>query len=111
MNIINDRRTCTTVAVCHVIVPAGSTVRRVEARLTTIPPAFPDASTALIDICAYVFDPPDESTWLFGQEAIQGRRPIVWEGILKSDVQAHIWCYFQNCTAGNQAELGVTYEQ
>lgn len=94
-------------------VPPSAVIRRVEVHLTQLPPAYPDASTAIADICSIVeSDTVDSSTWLFGQETITARQPVSWQGKLKVGDQFHgkVFCSFQGLTAGNQIELAVTIE-
>lgn len=94
-------------------VPKGSIIRRVEARLTSVPPAYPDTATAFIDICSVLeSDTTDASTWLFGQEPLIARQPVAWQGELHigQEFYATVWCSFQSLTAGTQVELGVTID-
>lgn len=95
----------------YVPIPKGAVVRRVEAHVITVPSAYPDAATGIIDLCSLVQDEsPNDSTWLFGQEPIIGRQPVAWQGKLPMSGPAKAWIYFQGLTAGNQIEIAVTIE-
>ena len=112
LKIFYDRLVLTAAtAILCVQIPAQSVVRRVEAHVITLPSVYPDTSAAIVDLCSLIEDDTtDAGTWLFGQEPIQGRRPLAWQGELHTNLGSRVWCYFVGGTIGNQVELGVTID-
>jgi hypothetical protein len=112
MQVIYTRTIVTAAAFAtNVRIPKGAVVRRVEIHLTQLPPGYPDASTAIVDLCTLLeSDSTDSSTWLFGQETLIARRPLAWQGELHLNLDATVWVNIQGATVGNQIEVGVTID-
>lgn len=105
-----------TTAQLRVEIPAGSTVRRVEVHVITIPLVAlgtPDAASCFVRLCSMLEnDTADSSTWLFGQENVIAYQPLVWQGKQKIGDQFNAYVYLdvESCTVGNQIELAVTID-